>query len=132
MHKNLKSEKQLTAIIVMVLCVVGFLSIYKIVNPMDSVFFPKCPIYSISGILCPGCGSQRAIHHLLNFQLLAALKSNPLLVCFIPYLLIGYVLHALKRKSLSLRKWIDLLYGYQAAYLIITLILVFWLLRNVL
>ena len=53
---------------------IGFLSIglivvtlYFFINP-STAFFPKCPIYSTTGIYCPGCGSQRALHDFLHLD----------------------------------------------------------------
>jgi hypothetical protein len=36
---------------------------------------------------CPGCGSLRAVHHLLHGDVVAAFKLNPLMVASLPVLL---------------------------------------------
>lgn len=48
--------------------------------------FPACPFRSLTGLLCPGCGSQRAIHELLHGHIGAAFGYNALLVVSIPFL----------------------------------------------
>ena len=62
---------------------VTLIVIYGLVNP-ESRFFPKCMFLVVTGWQCPGCGSQRAIHALLNGDVGAAWGYNALLVSFIP------------------------------------------------
>ncbi|MEM9293244.1 MAG: DUF2752 domain-containing protein [Acidobacteriota bacterium] len=47
---------------------------------------PRCPFRSFTGFLCPGCGSLRAMHHLLHGELALALRLNPLTVLLLPYI----------------------------------------------
>ncbi|MCM1109265.1 MAG: DUF2752 domain-containing protein [Clostridium sp.] len=42
----------------------------------------------ITGLQCPGCGSQRAVHSLLHADLRAAWGYNALLVAFLPFVLL--------------------------------------------
>jgi len=51
--------------------------------------FPRCPFNLLTGLYCPGCGSQRAIHALLHGQLQRAANFNLLAVVCTPILLIG-------------------------------------------
>lgn len=39
-------------------------------------FWPKCPIHAVTGLWCPGCGSQRAAFALLNGDPVTAIKTN--------------------------------------------------------
>ncbi|MDR1102468.1 MAG: DUF2752 domain-containing protein [Tannerella sp.] len=55
-------------------------------NPAGSPLFPKCPFLMLTGLKCPGCGSQRAIHALLHLDFPAACSQNILLVASLPYL----------------------------------------------
>ena len=55
-------------------------------DPESSNLFPACPIRQWTGLLCSGCGSTRATHHLLNGRLGTAMKYNPLAVIAIPIL----------------------------------------------
>ena len=118
---------------VLILFLLIFLAfLYKFYNPVDYSFFPKCPFLSFTGYKCPGCGSQRAIHHLLNFEFHLAISQNLLLVFSIPYLLTGFFLDNINfqsEKLLSIRKF---LFGKTAIYIILALILVYWLIRNLL
>lgn len=56
-------------------------------------YFLRCPSNFIFGILCPGCGSQRALHHLLHFEIVEAIRCNLLFVLAIPAVLYWLLLH---------------------------------------
>jgi hypothetical protein len=57
-------------------------------NPTQSHLFPPCPLHAATGLYCPGCGSTRAVHHLLHGHVAAAFGYNPLMVVSLPFL--GY------------------------------------------
>ena len=42
-------------------------------------FYPRCPFKLLTGLDCPGCGSTRALHHLLHGQVGEAFRLNPML-----------------------------------------------------
>ena len=48
--------------------------------------FLSCPFRLFTGLLCPGCGSQRALHDLLHLRIGEAAVHNALLVLSIPLL----------------------------------------------
>lgn len=102
-----------------------------IFNPIKDQFFPRCPFLMLTGWQCPGCGSQRAIHCLLHFDLAQAFRFNQLLIISIPYLLLGIYLTYFNKqnKHVQLRK---ALYGKEAIYLILFIIAIFFLARNLL
>ncbi len=106
------------------------LIIFRNFNPYESKFFIQCPFLKITGLKCPGCGSQRALHYLANFELIKAFKENCILVCSIPYIIGGVVLELKQptKEVLSTRK---LLYSTNAIYVILVIIIAFWILRNV-
>lgn len=55
------------------------------IDPAQSEFMPKCAFKLLTGLDCPSCGSQRAVHAVLHGDLPAALSFNPFLVLSIPY-----------------------------------------------
>ncbi len=58
-------------------------------DPRFYGFYPVCRFHQVTGLLCPGCGSLRALHSLLHGDLAAALRFNGLLVCSLPLLAWG-------------------------------------------
>jgi hypothetical protein len=71
----------------LILVLVGaFLFYYYTFNPsVQTGNFISCPTNEIFGFFCPGCGSQRMIHHLLHFEFLEAFRYNPLLFVLFPF-----------------------------------------------
>lgn len=67
-----------------------FAALYFFVDPGESVYMPKCIFKTVTGLDCPGCGSQRALHALLHGDFLEALRMNALLVVLLP--LLGWML----------------------------------------
>jgi len=109
---------------------ISIIIIYKFYNPYKESFFPKCSFYVISGYKCAGCGSQRAIYNLLNFNVLSALKENFLLVIFTPYIIIGVIFDLLK-KNVKITKLHSIFYGKVAIYICLIVIVLYWILRNI-
>ena len=104
--------------------------VYATFDPSLTNYFPACPFYSLSGLLCPGCGSQRALHHLLNLQIQAAYSYNPLLVLSLPYVLAGAVYDRIPINAPQLEKIRQLFYGRKAILLVLIIIISFWIFRN--
>ena len=64
--------------------------------PTDDSFYPKCISYRLTSIHCPGCGSTRAAHSLLNFDFRQAFAYNAVMVSLLPfggYALARYLWH---------------------------------------
>jgi hypothetical protein len=53
-------------------------------DPMRVDFYPRCPLYVLTGLYCPGCGALRAGHALLHGEVMAALGFNVLFVLALP------------------------------------------------
>lgn len=54
--------------------------------PQRYGFYPACPVHRYLHLLCPGCGSTRALSALLHGRLLEAVQYNPLFVALLPLL----------------------------------------------
>ena len=73
------------------------IAVYYSVNPEGVWWFPKCKLYQFTGLKCPICGLQRAIHQFLHGNFLAAFQYN----WFLPFsaiywgvvLLVAYCRH---------------------------------------
>ena len=96
-------------------------------------FFPKCMLYRTTGLHCPGCGCQRAIHHLLNGRLLLALQHNAMLIIALPWLLWEAVRASLLYLKLPVPRFMKRRWRFSGkqAMLIVVAVTAFWLLRNV-
>lgn len=105
--------------------------LYRTYNPNGNVYFLKCPFREFTGLKCPGCGSQRAVHYLLNFDIFNAIKENVILVLSIPYILTGLVFDSLKKPNENILKWRKILFGRKAIFVILFIIIAFWILRNI-
>ena len=100
------------------------------IDPNVYPFFPKCPFLVLTGFECPGCGSQRAIHQLLHFNIAGAFRHNPLIVLYLPYVLLGIYLEYLGGNK-RLPRIRNILYGKNAAITILVSIILFWIGRNI-
>jgi len=47
-------------------------------HPHEISAIPECPSMSLAGVYCPGCGSLRATHHLVNGRVGSSLAQNPI------------------------------------------------------
>ena len=112
------------------LLLIALTIIYYRVSPTTSVFFPKCAFLMLTGLKCPGCGSQRAVHALLHADLASAFAHNALLVLSLPYLalLIGARLYVYLHPASSLRSTLESPLAIRT-YFVITI--AFWIARNV-
>lgn len=117
--------------VLIVILLTGIAITYKYLDPAVVPIFPRCPFRLLTGYLCPGCGSQRAIHHLLNLDLPGAWRMNPLLVIALPYLALLLLLQPLAHRSPRCARLRDLLVGYRASVVILVVILLFWVVRNI-
>jgi Protein of unknown function (DUF2752) len=97
-------------------------------NPLEVHFYPRCPLYVLTGIYCPGCGALRAGHALLHGRFLTALDYNALLVVAAPFLawaLAAEAVHALTGRRLPTHQ----LTGAQSRA-VMWLFIAFMVLRN--
>lgn len=78
-----------------------------------------------------GCGTQRAIHKLLNLDFIGAMKENALMVLSIPYLLIGFVFDSIRQPNAKIVKWRNILFGIKAIRIVLIFLISFWILRNI-
>ena len=129
MYKVRSIKTVLYAVCIITGLIAGFV-IYFNYNPVESVLFPKCPFLLLTGLKCPGCGSQRAIHALLHLDLYSAFRHNALLLFSIPYIILLVVVKIVcffspdstfpaKIQSASI------IWGFFA------IVLLFWITRNI-
>jgi hypothetical protein len=112
-----KKYKFIVEILVLLL-----VSLYYFFNPTVSNFFPKCPFHTITGLYCPGCGSQRAIHDLMHLNIFEAINHNALMFFMFTF---GIGLYLYSKKKFS-----DLIYHPKSPLIIFGIIFLFGVLRN--
>lgn len=110
--------------------VVALSILYYRYDPEMYNFFPECPFHKYTGLDCPGCGSQRAVHALLHGNILQALNYNVLLVLSLPFLLIHFILKALSYLTGKDFVW-KIWYKPITPVIIFIMVLMFWIGRNI-
>lgn len=90
---------------------------------------PVCVLRQTTGVSCPGCGTQRAVHALLHGDIAAAWGFNALFVVLIPVVafLVWVETQRRRRPQLYMR-----VYGKWTAVAAIAVLAGWMLLRNLL
>ena len=123
------SKLKLSIIIIGVLTFLGMLALYIFWNPTETNIFPKCPVYGVTGIYCPGCGSQRAAHQILNGNIIEGLRHNyliGLLGLVLSYQVFMFIMNNLLQKGI-----VNLLHKSKVTLGILVIVILFWILRNI-
>jgi hypothetical protein len=60
-------------------------------SPTEHAFYPRCPFFAVTHLLCPGCGGTRAVYQLLHLHLREALHYNALVTAFFPVACAGFI-----------------------------------------
>jgi hypothetical protein len=97
-------------------------------EPTTAGFFPVCPLYSLTGFACPGCGLTRGFHALFHGDVLGALDYNAMLPFFAALIGFGFVslvYFALRGRRIP----VNLLHP-NALWVFFVLLLVFGVTRN--
>jgi hypothetical protein len=102
--------------------------LFFVLDPAKHNIFPRCLFNSITGYYCPGCGSQRAVHSLLHFDIAGVVSYNFL---FIPafLLIIYHYLHPVLNRFFEW-KLPNIFYFKSTPWIIFGFVLAFWILRN--
>lgn len=107
---------------------ITFIVVYGLFDPAH-FHFPPCPFKTITGWLCPGCGSQRAIHQALHGQLGNSFQLNPLFLPAVAYGVSSFIAAKFFPECWPfLRKKF---FGLHAAYISLLVIITFWIGRNI-
>jgi hypothetical protein len=100
----------------------GILAALFVFDPSGNVFYPVCLFHRTTGLLCPGCGSLRAMHQLLHGHISAAFYYNPMLVIAIPAMVwVGWLILVSKLRQTPARisiskKWVLVLVAVVLAF----------------
>lgn len=116
--------------IVLLLLLAGGIVLY-IFDPARYIFAPKCPFKLLTGLSCPGCGFQRALHAFLHGQWSEALSYNWFLIASLPYATALVVTNWCLPERLR-NKWQPIVENRYVIYGYIVLFFVWWIVRNLL
>lgn len=108
--------------------IVILIGIYYLFNPSSIALFPKCPFLLLTGLKCPGCGSQRAIHSLLHFDLATAFHYNMLLVLSLPFVFV-LIYSEIYRQSNT--RFYANLHKTKIIYCYLGIVIIWWIIRNI-
>jgi hypothetical protein len=108
-------SRQLT-IIISAAAAVAIAALYRF-DPATTHVFPPCVFHLLTGLECPGCGSTRALHHLLHGEIGVAFRFNQLVFALVPFLLIA-------------RRWPRILTKPSVAWTIAVVVITYGIVRN--
>ncbi len=109
-------------------CASASLPLYA-VDPTGKRYYPRCPVYTFTGLYCPGCGTTRAMHQLLHLNVGAAVRLNVLTLFLLPvlaYSFLSYTREVFRGKSLP-----NPFASRRSTRVLISGVLLFTLLRNI-
>lgn len=105
------------------------LLLYFFADARYSTIFPKCIFYSLTGLYCPGCGSQRAFSSLLHGDLGQAISYNLLFILCLPLLSYSAVVTVMNvfRKEQIVQQ---IFYSTFFVKILFVVVIIFWIARN--
>lgn len=74
-------------------------------DPTKTSIFPVCPLFSLTGFACPGCGLTRGFHALMHGDVIVALDFNlliPVWAVIFVYVFVSLVLLAIRGRGLPM------------------------------
>lgn len=105
------------------------IAVLYLFNPAVSALYPRCMFNLVTGYFCPGCGSLRALHHLLHGNFIDAAKMNPLLVTAIPIISVNCFIAGLcNRKFVTFQPPFNSTY---AAIIVFCIMIFYTIARNI-
>ncbi len=115
--------------ILAIVAAAALLAVYFAADPSAQRWMPVCVLRQTTGVSCPGCGTQRAVHALLHGDIAAAWGFNALFVVLIPVVafLVWVETQRRRRPQLYMR-----VYGKWTAVAAIAVLAGWMLLRNLL
>ena len=123
-------EWDIKKILILITIILTLGTILFFFNPEDSIWFPKCPFYLITGYQCPSCGIQRAAYQLLHLNFKEAFCYNPFLIISLPYAILLIIVTWFDPKN-KLRQLKNICYNNITVYAYLTLMVIWWIVRNI-
>ena len=97
---------------------------------LQSIVFPKCIFYMLTGLQCPGCGGQRAFYSLINGNVKLAFSYNAYVFFAVPYAIsVAYSSFTHGTYSIKLKKLVQ---STNMVYAFLFITITWWIIRNLL
>lgn len=128
-HYNDKYHYYLGARLFIIIILLSSLTLLYEYDPRETEWMPQCFFYKMTGLKCPGCGLQRAIHEILHGDLSAAWHYNHYLFIALPYISIVFIQPYLKHPLIFSKVALFFTNQYVAICFIIYTSL-WWIMRN--
>jgi hypothetical protein len=127
----MKRKNRILAGVIIIVVILTGIYLYARFDPSGYPFFPKCPVYTITGYKCPGCGSQRAFYNLLQGNFITAFGYNPLMFLLVPYILFGiYIEYIANPSSIRILRLRGIFYDKRAILILAVLMIAYTIIRN--
>lgn len=112
------------------IAVIAVAAVYYLYNPAaeGAGWFPRCPWLMLTGLKCPGCGSQRAIHALLHADVAAAWRYNAALIISLPLIAVLLWGETVRRSRPDTYRRLN---STRVIITTFSLIALWWILRNI-
>ena len=126
----MKNQRRIMPILFPVILVIAGI-LYFVFDPStNNWFFPKCPFHLVTGLQCPGCGLQRALHCLLHVDVMGALRFNAFIIVILPVLTLMVL-----GEWYNYHHWFDwasrLINNRYSMIILGVLTLTWWIVRNI-
>lgn len=82
------SRKMVVWVLLIFVVVTIAVPLYFYFDPTHAHLAPKCLFRLVTGLDCPSCGNQRALHALLNGEVWLSFRYNPFMWLCSPYFLL--------------------------------------------
>lgn len=120
-----RNRLTLMIIILLGLFILGY---YYYYDPIQVSWMPKCLFWEITGLECPACGNQRALHSLLHGNFSKAFSYNPFFIFSLPYLLLLCISSGSKKGRMKQIK--EIVQNRKVVNVYLIAICVWWVVRN--
>jgi hypothetical protein len=98
-------------------------------NPASSGLYPPSPFRLLTGLYCPGCGTLRALHQMLNGHLITAFGLNPLMVISLPFLVGSYLNYG--AEALTGKSFWQIFIPAKLIWFLLQVVIAYWVVRNI-
>lgn len=123
-------KREVVQVIIVSIVVILISLLYFFYPATDHSYHLQCPFHYLTGLYCPGCGSQRAFSALLKGDIAGASGKNVLMVASLPLIACSafvFTWNAFSKTKIQQR----LFYSPLFVRIVLALVLLFGVLRNI-